>query len=349
MDSTYNIAKVLLATAELDLGNRQVADSLLDETTALKDTWPPFDRISWETTRARVDGDREGYFASLKEATRQAPTPIFLLLFAREALARNRPREAWEAMRHLDPTSVDLSTSEHWRFLGDRIARALHMLGDHQRELEEVLRFRELWPDNQGFFFNEIRARAALREAERVEDLLEEATYRNWSPVDAAVMAGEELRAHGHPDAADRVFERGLAYLDTLPVQERASPRYLMLRFFLLFDLERNEEAWVVIQELLEQDPSSPTYLAFRGGTAAALGQREEALRIEALLEGMGASTLYLRACIAAELGERERAMALLEADFEAGRPFTVQMHTDPSFEPLWDYPPFQRLLEPKG
>ena len=52
----------------------------------------------------------------------------------------------------------------------------------------------------------------------------------------------------------------------------------------------------------------------------------------------------YERAQIAAALGERERAMELLRRSSPLW-----EAHVDPLLEPLWDYPPFQEWLRPKG
>jgi serine/threonine protein kinase len=58
---------------------------------------------------------------------------------------------------------------------------------------------------------------------------------------------------------------------------------------------------------------------------------------------------LYWRACIAAHLGEKERAVALLKEAFSQGRTYGVNLHRDINLEPLWDYQPFKELLRPKG
>jgi hypothetical protein len=57
----------------------------------------------------------------------------------------------------------------------------------------------------------------------------------------------------------------------------------------------------------------------------------------------------YWQACIAALLGEKERAMTLLHDAYTQGRAFTIWLHRDMDLEPLRDYPPFQELLRPKG
>ena len=57
----------------------------------------------------------------------------------------------------------------------------------------------------------------------------------------------------------------------------------------------------------------------------------------------------YWRAGIAAALGERERAMQLLRQSGPLNWYPNLLEHVDPNLEPLWDYPPFQELLRPKG
>ena len=52
---------------------------------------------------------------------------------------------------------------------------------------------------------------------------------------------------------------------------------------------------------------------------------------------------------IAVALEDRERAMTFLrEFVVIVGRMYPV-LHADNQFEPLWDYPPFQELIRPKG
>jgi hypothetical protein len=80
------------------------------------------------------------------------------------------------------------------------------------------------------------------------------------------------------------------------------------------------------------------------GAVLARLGDPEEALRAVGLSE-TGDDAPFIRAAIAAQQGERGRAVQLLR---EAGVGSSA-LHFYPQFEPLWDYPPFQELLRPKG
>jgi hypothetical protein len=57
------------------------------------------------------------------------------------------------------------------------------------------------------------------------------------------------------------------------------------------------------------------------------------------------------RARIAALLGDREEATALLRPALDQGHDYgyTVWVHRDPDLESLHDFPPCQELVRPKG
>ena len=111
----------------------------------------------------------------------------------------------------------------------------------------------------------------------------------------------------------------------------------------------------ILLEGLLEDGPRKDEYLGQLGVVAARRGDREEAYRISRLLEeGDGSLNLpgsrhdgaYERARIAAALGERERAVELLQQSSDGQ---FIHIHESPQFEPLRDYPPFKELLRPKG
>jgi len=87
---------------------------------------------------------------------------------------------------------------------------------------------------------------------------------------------------------------------------------------------------------------------------AARIGNHEEARRIFDELPDPGhpqsaSDRSAWRAAIAAHLGEKERAVDLLAEAFSRGMPYDDTWHSDLRLEPLWDYPPFQELIKPKG
>jgi tetratricopeptide (TPR) repeat protein len=349
LDSSYTKAKVFLAAAHLDLGNLREADSLLDETRDLKDDWGPLERLSWEMARANLDGDRERQYLVSKDASQRGLSPLWSLQFSWHALAMNRPREALDAIIDLDPTSYDLTIAGHWRFLGDRIARALHMLGDHERELEEVLRFREMAPDNEVFLYHEIRARAALGQIAELEGLVEEASQNLPSPVNAFRIAAFELKAHRYEEASRSFFERQLTARREAAANESGTPGHQRGIAWNLVHLGRLEEAQLIVDQLLLREPSDPGNLSLFGILAAKRGLRDEALNIDAQLAALGPDWTYSRACIAAQLQDLDQAMDLLEQAYEEGYRYPIGLHADPDLEPLWGFPRFQRFMAPRG
>lgn len=91
------------------------------------------------------------------------------------------------------------------------------------------------------------------------------------------------------------------------------------------------------------------------------LGDEETARRIEEELRTTTRHWLhgehtYFRACLAAQRGEKDAAVRLLETAIGEGWPFAVfwdffpvVVHQDPNLDPLRGYPPFEKLVAPKG
>ncbi len=94
-------------------------------------------------------------------------------------------------------------------------------------------------------------------------------------------------------------------------------------------------------------------HLPQHGWIAALQGDEEEARSAIARLEAEGDSAFSaykkaLMAGIAANLGEPERAVALLRAAYQSGWPSMDGWHSDPALDPLRDYPPFVELMRPR-
>jgi len=121
-----------------------------------------------------------------------------------------------------------------------------------------------------------------------------------------------------------------------------------------LYDAGRWDEAKGIFESLAAEHPENIGYQRFLGTLAARRGDRDEALRVSEELGKIDrpflfGEHLYCQACIAALLGEKERAVALLRESFGQGASYGVDLHRDIDLEPLWDYPPFKELLRPKG
>ena len=117
---------------------------------------------------------------------------------------------------------------------------------------------------------------------------------------------------------------------------------------------ERWHEAREVAAELAQDRPDEVQCLGLLGVLEARIGNEDGARRIaKQLLTWQGRHSpgepSYWRACIAAQLGQRDGAMRLLQQAASQGLEFSSEPHRDINLEPLWDHPPFKELIAPKG
>ena len=104
---------------------------------------------------------------------------------------------------------------------------------------------------------------------------------------------------------------------------------------------------------LSEEHPDDLAHLGALGTIAARSGDPDDARSIAKRLASLdepdrAGEPTYLRACIAAQLGEKQEAVALLRESFGRGRKFSTNVHRDSDLEPLRGYPPFEELLRPE-
>jgi hypothetical protein len=107
----------------------------------------------------------------------------------------------------------------------------------------------------------------------------------------------------------------------------------------------------------LRANPGDLVLMGLIGLSAAQRNDRRTADSVSAVIEAQaradGSRGLpeWLRARIAAALGERDVAVGLLRDAFARGATwgFRLDLHRDPAFESLRGYPPFQELMRPQG
>jgi len=191
----------------------------------------------------------------------------------------------------------------------------------------------------------ELRALAALGRDEEVERKL--AILLEGASATALVGLNMELNAHGYGEYAKQITRSSLALLSDEPVEAR-DDYWKFRRGSQLATLGRDDEALAQLAEIL---PDSPRYLDARqvvGEIAARSADRVTALRVSAEMDAVRQEglKLYYQAIIAAELGERDRAVALLR---RSQNPVRAPMHRELSFPALQGYPPFEELERPRG
>ncbi len=164
-----------------------------------------------------------------------------------------------------------------------------------------------------------------------------------------------DLVAHGDTVGARVVLVRLLAWHASRPAPEQMTESLRFERAQAYVAAGYTDSARVIAEELHRAHPQSEQYAGLLGELAARRGDRDEAGRIDRLLTTFdgpferGQAT-YLRACIAALLGERDRAVDLLARALDAGYVYPARyldVHIEPSFSALRADPRFQRLLRP--
>lgn len=204
----------------------------------------------------------------------------------------------------------------------------------------------------------ELRPLAALGRVDEVQALLDESLSLpiedDVTPANLMASVAAELRAHGYREASSQVADRTIGWLLAHPSRgaESRSQRFALALAY--YEGGRWEEARTLLQELYSETPDDLDVQGYLGTLAAHTGNTGEALAISASLNGLAAprdfgGVPYREARIAALLGDRERAVALLQDAFARGREFTIFLHRDRDLESLSGYPPFEELLRPKG
>ena len=371
VDTAFRLPLIFAANAHMNVGEFATADSIGHALERHVERFAPLDRsyLAWVLATCRGDGAEA--LRAARAMANLAPASEALYLVAEAAMALNRPREAVDALVALGP---DRGFTRGWWVYWSDLTTALHLLGDHRRELKEALEGAHRFPDNPQVLITQVRAFAALGRADeatrRLAATVSLPPVQGWTPADGMLLAAVELRAHGHAAAADTALAQARDWLAARPPAEAASNEHrfrVALVSYLagrLADAQR-EFARLAAPERLGRRDSPATvahtgdewdqtdYLGYLGAIAARQGEREPALRADQTLAGLkrrylfGRHTVW-RARIQALLGERDVAVGLLRDAIAQGYPQAHELHSDLAFESLRDYPPFRELVRPK-
>ena len=337
LDSTFTMP-LLWAIIAYDYRG-PVADSIAQELARRREQLAPLDRDLLDYSLARMSRDHWVALRAIQRVVEIAPNSEYLALAAQTAMRLNRPRQAIEFLMQGDPESGWLRSQPHY-WMG--LAQAYHALGEHREELEQVHRGQSQLPNPRNILWQEMVALAALGRTEELYARLEETPPRPTGYY-MADLAGE-LRTHGHGGAATEMLRRAIEWFEDRSPEQQRDPheRWRLAAAFL--DAGRLDEAQVVFEGLVEDGRRRQIYRAQAGlgVVAARQGDREDALRISRSLE-QGDGSLNLSGGVRVE-SAYERAWS---PSGPWGRVFSS--HADSRLEPLWDYPPFEELMRPKG
>ncbi len=365
-DPTYSLPLVRAATVHRRLRECGATDSIARALAPSRDRLPRLERYTLDKAVAECHGDLMTVYRLSRLLPELLPGTDFAAAnLGRDALFVNRPREAVAALERVDPERGSIrGNAPYYLFL----TSALHLLGQHTRELRAAQRAVRQYPDNIAMRRLELLALAALGRERAVDQQIEELSALPPHPLrtPGAVMreTALELQAHGHAAAGARVLARTLAWWHNRPVEEAQTESARFELAQCLHAAGRWREAWTILDALVAEHPDSVSYRGLLGVVAARGGDVQQAREQAGWLGDVErpyarGDPTYWRAAIAAGLGERERAVSLLGNAFAQGLPFGRSpgrdaaygpaLHADPNVERLRDYRPFRELLRPKG
>lgn len=362
IDSGYTQAWLSLANGLWELGDQAEAESAAQRLELLRGRLAPVERYQLDHVQAQLRGDLHARLEAARRIVALTPGSCWLITLGVDAHFALHSREAVVALRQLDP---ELTCVRKDRDYWTALAMSLHMLGDYDAAVLATRRGRAQHPVEYYLIFAELGALSAQGRTDEANRLIEESMSLapgrrrlpdqiQWDAADLMAVTAAELRAHGHVVEARRVDDRLIRWLEARPQPERATEVRRSVLARRLYEAGRYEDAQVRFDSLAHEHPEKYLYHAYRGVLAARKGDREQAMRVDAWLahalkvRPLGSHTIW-RARIASLLGERERAVSLINEAIGQGYPRRYYLHWREDFEALRGYEPFEDLIRPEA
>jgi tetratricopeptide (TPR) repeat protein len=350
---------VVMFFAHTNLGHQDEAESVLARMEGYSDRFTQPERLLVEFLRANWDRRREQAVRVLEDLEELVPTSLLVNYnLVEKFVLANRPQAAVDTYnrQRFGERSLRHSIGSYRH---DYLSRALHMIGAYDRELAQVRLAQQYAPGVLRFEEAEARALVALGRLGDANGTIDRsqamAPVAGWSNTPGEVMEHtvRELRTHGFRREALKLATRAVEWYQARPGEAREGRGYRAGLARVLYLAERWHEADAIFGELVKAFPDDPVYLASRGQIAARVGDVRRARGVSAELEAFNGRASprawYGRACIAALLGDQQRAVDLLREAITQGFPYGLEIHNNPDLESLRNYRPFVELVRPTG
>ena len=309
-DTEFVGALLSAGIASWNLGDAKLTDSIVREIHLREAKLGDYQRLRLESLDALVAGDGEAEVIALRKASAEAPASMATYNLAVASLATDRPEEALRALESLDPERGDM---RGWSSYWTQLTHALHLVGDHERELKAARELETRYPDRRVGLTLEVRALAAQGRAAAIDSVLftaralPPATY--WSQGAAMVVAGEELATHGWTEAGTQYLLRGKSWLDGQLRVQPGDQSHLYWLGSALYDLGEWRRSAQVFDSLAAAHPDRLQYRGLAALAAARIGAAPDTLGPVSPSE-RGEYTMF-RARLAAIRGDYTGALAL--------------------------------------
>lgn len=318
----------------------------------------PVERTLARMTRAQLEGWREDMLKATEDLAGLMPDAAWAQVrLAQTLLPLGHTGRAITILRQVpsDWAGRDAAINPQ---LVHTLCWAHHLRGDYAAEVEAARAAQARAEGLMTLRLPEVSALVGLGRVDEVERLLSSLSAaplgRGGTGGPGAVRhrAMLECRVHGFPGPARRLAERRRTELQEAPPAVRRTGREALAQTLLCLDTPG--EALPIYLELAEESPERISSQGKVGALLARLGRVGESRAVESRLARLDQPYLrgeptFWRACIAANLGERDRAVELLRQAFTQGRykDYFGATHRELFLEPLRGYPPFEDLMRP--
>lgn len=360
LDSTYATPVVLLAFSRLYRDDHELAEAAVTHAQRLRERMAPGDRAMLAHVEAMLRGDGDASLRTSEEFLRATPgSGESPLLVASTALATGRPRLALSVLRNVDPNrGLHLAGAFYWFYT----AGGLRETGQYEKALDVANQGLRRFPKNSALSYIKGESLLMLGRFDELDELIENAptgsATRTIGQARRAAHFATVFRAAGLDNHSTRLASTWLPRVQALPDTSMAAT---MVRISLLSSLGRWNDVAPLARDAMSRVRTDKYLrghlLSITGVVAAHQGNRAEAQRAEAQLAAGAGKYDYgfsklMRARIAAHLGERSRAVGLLQQALSEGAnltsPLNILQH-DSLLLPLNGYPAFMELLKPVG
>ena len=351
LDSAYAYP-LLRALSVMGNSRRLVeADSLTRVASRRRTLMSAYENAYLDAIVTTLHADAKAHLAATERMAAAAPNSDFAHYLQAYALEQmGRFHRCVDVLATLDPEGGALRGR---LYLYTYYTGCLHGLDMYARELEVARRGEHQYPERLPAMANVALVLAAQGRTDEVLSIVESMkpgqVEGSVSSLRVIAEALAESRAHDQRSTTARlepVLRAAVfAFAGPLP---GATFYHAAVALAMLGDWKQLQQ---VADTLVGSNPLEPLPLGLLGLAAAKLGDTAVARAADARLEALRQQHGYIdnvlasRALIAAALGDRQRAVALLKSTTSGGVG-SRSWHTSPIFPLLRDYPPFQELLK---
>ena len=353
IDPTYVRAYQLRQRMYLNTGGYDSAASVSRQIQKLPVTLTAGERFAQDYNDAELRGDIPTYLRSMQQMAALDSSALALALVGEAGMFMLRPDIAVPALERAIPTFILVGGRAATRQLSV-FAEVLHQAGTYDRELDLLTRNQSAFPDVGVFRGRNLRAYGANGNKELALSLADTLLRFTDDSTGVAVMrvtiGAQEFRMHGDTATAGRLLAMNRTWVATHA--PRATSPNRQMSEGILFLLTGSVDSAIARFTLVARDAARIDAAGYLGIALAAHG---DTARARTIADSLGAMTrpwlfgnhTFLSAAIVGSIGDRDRAMQLLQKSHDEGVGMDT-WHFSPALNGMRGYAPFDALMSPR-